>query len=136
MIRRAKNLYCLDQAFEYEHPALLGVSFWNDWCAIVDGRILVHEGYAWDGCSPKYELAARWVVGVPDGRLQEGVPITYHASLVHDVFCQFRDQIPITKSAVVKIFNDMLADRGFGARLLYVSAVDWLGPQQFAGDRV
>ncbi len=135
MIRRAKNLYRLAAPYRYKHPALIGVNYANRWCVISGGEIVVQPGYAWDGCTPKFDIAGLGVVGVPDGRLYQGLPITYYPSLVHDVFCQFKHEIRISKAAVVQIFNDMLKERQFGARVLYVTAVDWLGPQQFAGDK-
>lgn len=134
MIKRVKNLYQLKAQYEYQHSALQGVEFSNDWCFIADGCITVAAGYAWDGCTPKYDIAGLGVIGTPDGRLYQGKPITYYASLVHDVLCQFKDEIDISKLQVIQIFNDMLAERNFAARVVYVSAVDWFGPQVFAGD--
>ena len=129
-----KNLYRLDSPFTYKHPALSGISFLNERCSIADGSITVNKWYAWDGCSPKFDFAGLVVIGVPDGRLYEGFPITYYPSLVHDVLCQFRSEIPITKDHALTIFNDMLKDVGFLPRPLYVAAVKHFGPQLFAGD--
>lgn len=134
VITRIKNIHRLDQDYTYQHPALAGIQFRNGWCAISDSRLTVAAGYAWDGCSPKWDLAGLAVVGVPDGRQHLGRPITYYPSLVHDVFCQFRNEIKITKQQTIQILSDMLKERKFGARWLYVTAVDWKGPQQFAGD--
>lgn len=134
MFNRVHNLYQLDEDYTITHTALDGITFHNEWCSIEHGCITVHAGYSHDGCSPKWDMAGLGVLGVPDGRLHEGRPITYYPSLIHDVFCQFRDLIEISKEAVLQIWNDMLAEVEFGSRLLYVTAVDWLGPQEFAGD--
>ena len=95
------------------------------------GRLIIRTGYAWDGCTPKFSILGLVVLGVPDGRLRHNVPMTYHASLVHDALCQFRHEIPITKQQVNAIFNDMLWEVGFPLRRLYVGAVNKFGPQDF-----
>lgn len=133
IITKVKDRYVLAEEFIYKHSVLVDIEYCNAWCTIAGGSILVRPGYAWDGCSPKYDIAGLITIGTPDGRLHEGWPITYHSSLVHDVFCQFRLEIPISKDSVLKIFNDMLAEKDFSARVLYVTAVDWFGPQEFAG---
>lgn len=127
-------LYRLEADFTYPSPHLAGISFCNDWCAIEDEQITVAAGYAWDGCSPKWALW-RWVIGTPDGPLlADGWRQTGRASLVHDVFCQFKHEIPITKAATVALFADMLRADGWPLWQLYATAVSRLGPQRFAGD--
>lgn len=128
--------YRLDQPFTHESPHLAGISFCNDWCRIEGGIITIAAGYAWDGCSPKWALGPL-VIGTPDGPLlADGWRQTGRASLVHDVLCQFKTDIPVTKSATVAVFDELLRADRWPWRLLYVSAVDWFGPQVFAGDRL
>lgn len=134
MIRRVKNIYKLDGDFNYHHPALEGITFSNRWCDIRDGHITVKQGYAHDGCSPKYAVLGLFTIGVPDGRIYLNKPITYHATLVHDVLSQFRDEIPVTKAEAVQIFDDMLRKVEFTPRPLYVAFVRKFGPKQYLGD--
>lgn len=128
-------LYRLEADFTHPSPQLAGIAFCNEWCAIEDGQITIAAGYAWDGCSPKWVLG-RWVIGTPDGPMMpDGWCQTGQASLVHDVLCQFKDEIPIAKAAAVALFEQQLAEARWPYRRLYVWAVDWFGPQVFAGDR-
>ena len=124
-------LYKLFHSYEYTHQALEGITFDNAWCSIDNGTIVIYEGYAWDGCSPKKDVLGLFTIGTPDGRLQEGKPITYYASLVHDALCQFRQDIDISKAQTVEIFRDMLNEAGFGLANIYAYAVDKRGPQNF-----
>lgn len=127
-------LYKLDQDFVYQHAAFDGVLFSNEWVEVKGGEIRVKFGYAWNGCSPKFEVLGLWVVGTPEGRLHEGQPITYYASCVHDVLCQFRGEIDITQKDSVQVFSDLLKQVQFVLEPLYTTAVDWFGPQVFKGD--
>ncbi|MGI1672084.1 MAG: hypothetical protein K6L74_17400 [Neptuniibacter sp.] len=134
MIRRVKDIYKLPADFKYQHPALEGIQFANHWCTIKNGCITIEAGYAHDGCSPKYSILELFTVGVPDGRIRQGVPATYYASLVHDVFSQYRRSIPIKKEQVLQIFDDMLRDAKFTPRPLYTALVRAFGPQSYRGD--
>ena len=124
-------LYKLEKDYTYQHPIFDGVLFENEWCHITGSKITVKAGYACDGCTPKVDLLGLVTLGVPDGRLHEGRPMTYHASLIHDVLCQYRRELPFSKRGVVTLFADMLSDVGFPLRRLYVSCVDQFGPQDF-----
>ncbi|MCP4595774.1 hypothetical protein [Neptuniibacter sp.] len=124
-------LYQIDKDFTYRHPALEGIEYRNEWCCIEGGALTIKRGYAHDGCSPKFDILGLVVLGVPDGRSHLGKPITHDASLVHDVFCQFRDEIPISKANTVQIFRDMLDEPGFKLAWVYSAFVDSFGPQDF-----
>ena len=57
----------------------------------IDGTQLT--GYAWDGCSPKFQLGDL-IFGTPDGVIgMNHKPKTYIASMAHDILYQFRDQL-------------------------------------------
>ncbi len=123
--------YQLSKTYHYKHSIFEGITFANDWLSISDGKISIQSGYAWDGCSPKCDLFGLFTIGTPDGTLRFGKPWTYHASLVHDVLCQFRHDITLSKQQVTQIFNDQLAECQWPLRRLYVWAVNTFGPQDF-----
>lgn len=130
--------YRLADAFEASAPELIGISFKNEWVTIRHGRIRIAAGYAWDGCSPAWRLPGGIWIGTPDGPLGiDGRPVTWAASLVHDVLCQFRPQIAgLRKAATVALFRRMLSESGAGWRAtVYPAAVDAFGPQDWPGDR-
>lgn len=129
-------IYCLEEDYQVRSQALKGISFNNEWVNIEDCCLTLKAPYAWDGCSPKWKVLDLLTVGVPDGRLHLGKPITYYASGVHDVLCQYRHLIPLTKSDTVKLFDEMLSKVNFELRPIYVKAVDKYGPQDFLGDRL
>jgi hypothetical protein len=77
----------------------MGRIFENDWFRLSrDGMVIVKgshaNGYAWDGCSPKFKIKDIYF-GTPEAVLnwQTGESKTYYASLVHDVFYQFSKDI-------------------------------------------
>lgn len=53
------------------------------------GEIVVYQGYSWDGNSPKINVFDLFWLGTPDGIVTKNKPITYYASLIHDVLGQF-----------------------------------------------
>ena len=93
--------------------------FENEWlCIQNDGKIILkgtnQNGYAWDGCSPKWEwIDLTW--GTPDGRFdaKTTLPITYFSSMFHDVFYQFKADIPLSRKETDLIFKIMLQQAGF-----------------------
>lgn len=137
LLRSRPWLFSLTQDYQWDASQWIvrDIAFDNPWLCINLGIITVKQGYSWDGCTPKWALADLWVIGTPDGRLHYGLPITYHASLIHDALVQFRHQLPITQQQATAIFDAMLAERQFAWRKLYVWAVSHFGPQDFAGDQ-
>jgi hypothetical protein len=95
-----------------------------------DGTITVKEGYAWDGCSPKFNILDLFWVGIPDGAIDENKPITYYASLVHDALGQFAkkepEKMPFNRQERDLIFKEMLEDFTFQG--LYYMALRIFGP--------
>lgn len=135
--------YRLPARFYLFAPELAAVSYGGDWLEIRDCRLSIPAGYAWDGCSPSLRLPARpllpsgiWL-GPWDGPLGiDGRPVTWRATLVHDVLCQFREDIQgLGKSATVRLFARMLENDGAPGwmRRLYPAAVSLLGPQSWPG---
>lgn len=92
-----------------------------------DGKIIVKKDYAWDGCSPKLNILDLLWVGTPDGAINEGKPVTYYASLVHDALGQFREdkEMPFDREQRDLIFHEML--EGFTFQKLYYLAVRVFG---------
>lgn len=94
-----------------------------------DGTITVFKGYAWDGCTPKFQF---WDIlfGTPDGvpHNQTKLPKTYHASLVHDALYQFLDDgLPLTRRQADAIFLQILTRNSFAPRRLYHAIVRIFG---------
>ncbi|MES2129940.1 MAG: hypothetical protein V4463_21910 [Pseudomonadota bacterium] len=92
--------YALGNDYGYSSPHLAGITFENDWVTIREGTIAIKAGYAWDGCSPCISVLGLFYLGTPDGAEHLGVRATYHASLVHDVLCQWRADMPSPKRSV------------------------------------
>ena len=112
--------------YKLKHSALDGITFNNKWVTIANGYMYIRAGYAWDGCSPKIKIAGI-VVGIPDGPNDE----CKYPSLVHDIFCQFINEISVSKITVLRIFKDMLYRADWCLAEEYVAAVDKFGPQGF-----
>lgn len=108
---------------------LIGRAFENDWLQVdPDGKIIVKgsfkDGYAWDGCSPKWHcLHLLW--GTPDGKLDYRTekPISYFASMVHDVIYQFKEDVDISRKEADVIFKLTLKEAGFMWCWLYYFGV-------------
>ncbi len=83
-----------------------------------DGKLFINgsclNGYAWDGCTPKFEFLD-FIFGTPDRRLDylTEKPITYYASMVHDVIYQYKREIPISRKDADIIFLKILRESGF-----------------------
>ncbi len=103
-------------------------NFENEWLHMSqNGDIVVKgshsKGYAWDGCTPKWNFFDLFLVGTPDGRIIVNTekPITFYASLIHDILCQFRSDIGISRKEADRVFLTYLGD--FSLRYLYYFAV-------------
>ena len=106
--------------------------FENTWLKIdTSGNITIKgssgNGYAWDGCSPKFNILDIFLIGTPDGRINvnTGRPVTYYASLIHDALYQFRKDIGIKRKIADKVFLYYLGD--FQLRYIYYAAVRVFG---------
>ena len=123
--------YQLDNDYQYTSDLLTGVEFDNKWVTIKESTITIRAGYAWDGCSPKITFLGLLNFGTPDGILYLGKPWLYYPSLIHDVLCQFKNEIPVSKSLVVCLWHETLVTWKWPLTKLYTWAVDKFGPQDF-----
>ena len=133
--RRAPNLpykFTITNDCSYETGWVLPREFDSRWLHIsTTGVVTVkannQNGYAWDGCTPKWSLLNLWIVGVPDGHVdyRTGKPHTYFASLVHDVLYQYLDSVPVQKADIDDLFFTMMGD--FKLRWPYYLAVRFFG---------
>ncbi len=94
-----------------------------------DGRAVIHRGYAWDGCTPKFQFLDL-LLGTPDGvthtRTQK--PKCYYASLVHDALYQFLDcGLPLDRAGADRLFLFFLQRDHFALRWIYYAAVRLFG---------
>jgi len=86
--------------------------------------LYIEEGYAWNGCSPKYWLPMLGWVGTPDFKC------TLLASLCHDVHYQFAmtAHFPLHRSDVDNLFYHTIAMSGEAEiATLYFTAVNKYG---------
>ena len=130
--KRRKGVYkfVVKEDVVYETP--IKTAFENEWLKVErTGRVTVKgshgSGYAWDGCSPKINVLDIALIGTPDGRINVniGQPVTYYASLIHDILYQFREEIPVSRKAADDVFLQYLGD--FELRMLYYAAVRLFG---------
>ncbi|WP_241086853.1 hypothetical protein [Candidatus Vondammii sp. HM_W22] len=86
MIKKKPWLFKLSDDYSWDASRFIfnDITFDNAWLHIDSGVITVKQGYALYGCSHKWVISDLWVIGTPDGRLHHRLPITYHASLIHD----------------------------------------------------
>jgi hypothetical protein len=131
--RRRKGVYkfVITEDVQYETP-IKNKEFENEWLKVEKtGKITVKgshgNGYAWDGCSPKINILDIFLFGTPDGlmNVNTGKPVTYYASLIHDILYQFRKDIPISRKTADDIFLIYLGD--FRLKSLYYAAVRFFG---------
>lgn len=144
MLKKA-YLYQLPNVYLYKIPPEMfgavrtkipnkGISFESNgkqWGFISKGgNLLISRGYAWDGCTPKLSISGR-VVGVSDGPISEisGLPATYHASLIHDLLCQFQGdkKMPFGRDEIDRLFYLVMVRDGFKYAGAYYWAVRALG---------
>lgn len=90
--------YTLEQDMEFHLPEYNGeprrIARRSDHKLLAEitsnGVLHIYKGYSWDGCSPKYKVFDRFVIGVWDGVRNDvtGEQKLKYPSLVHDVLCQ------------------------------------------------
>lgn len=135
--KRRKGIYKFVIKEDIHYPnTSIKVAFENDWLKMeTSGDITVKgsngNGYAWDGCSPKINILDIALVGTPDGRINvnTGKPVTYYASLLHDVLYQFGKDAGLDRKEVDRLFLYCLGD--FELRFVYYAAVRIFGGSFF-----
>ena len=129
--------------FKYKTDVLKGREFDSEWLSISQkGKITVKgkngDGYAWDGCTPKVnKFDITW--GNFDGKLirfkpRDYKPMTYYASMIHDVLYQYKSEAPVTRKEADIIFKDMLEEVKFKWRRLFYLGVRWFGGSRKFGE--
>lgn len=80
----------------------------REWMRIDRFGVVIAEGYAWNGCSPKRHVPLLGWIGTPDFKAVIG------PSLFHDAFYQFSvtAHFPLHRFEVDAIFRQMIEDAG------------------------
>ena len=129
--RDKKSVWIFKLEADYRYPTGLKTDFFDsNWLRIdTNGVITVYKGYAWDGCSFKFNLFDLAVAGTPDGIIDitSMKPKTYYASLVHDALYQYLPYHSISRRQADIIFYELLAKAGFIPRKIYYLAVRLVG---------
>lgn len=121
-------LYKIDEELVLEHSRFSKASgYSNQWVRFEGNKMIISKNYAWDGCSPTFSVLGLFTVGIPNGATYLGKPWTYHASLVHDVMCQFQRDLPFNSDERTQVFDDFLRRREFPLRRVYVTVVKYIG---------
>ncbi len=127
-------VYCIKEDYSVK-TSIKDTSFENDWFRLQpDGTFTVkgtfRNGYAWDGCSPKWKYKDMFF-GTPEAVLNDSTrkSKTYYASLVHDVLYQFSADIShlVMRKQADDEFLDILKRDGFSMARLYYWGVRWFG---------
>ena len=127
-------VYCIRQNYTHR-SSITGRYFDNPWFNLaLDGAVTIKgsngNGYAWDGCSPKFKFKDLYF-GTAESVLNHttGQSKTYYASLVHDVFYQFAKQLRphVKRREVDQEFYRLLTRDHFAFAKLYYLAVRALG---------
>ena len=114
--------------FSRKEDFLKGRTFGSNWLTISGGEISIETNYAWNGCSPKFQLLDL-IIGTPDGatNLTHGYPKAYYASMVHDALYQYKSTVPVTRKEADWLFYKMLKEENFFWAKVYYAAVRLFG---------
>lgn len=113
---------------EYKGFFPFDIEFKNEWIRIRDNEIKIRKGYAWDGCTPKIKIFDLGYYGTPDGVMNnDGLPLLYYPSLVHDALYQFKKEIPLTRRQADGIFAWMAHRTGFKLTMVYYYVIRLFG---------
>ena len=112
---------------DWKNPNFPWVELKKNGKIIVKGTYL--QGYAWDGCTPKFNFLDLLIIGTPDGieDITTGLPKTYYASLIHDVLLQAKVEggLSISRGDADRIFLKYLGN--FRLKYLYFVSVFLFG---------
>jgi len=127
-------IYCIRENYGYP-SSITGREFENEWFKLApDGVIIIkgtnYQGYAWDGCSPKFKIKDIYI-GIPEAVLNFGTgqSKTYYASLIHDVFYQFSKEVRafVKRKEVDREFYAILKRDDFRYVVFYYFSVRLFG---------
>jgi len=83
------------------------------------GFLTIKKGYCWNGCSPKWSLFSM-IFGTPEGVIgEDGRPITWIASLIHDALYQLK--VGKRKDADLIFLRTLQVESFKPARLYYLA---------------
>ena len=129
--RDKKGVWIYKLDCDYIYQTGIKTDYFNSkWLEILsDGTIRVKKGYAWDGCSIKWNILDLAVIGTPDGviNIETMKPKAYYASLVHDALYQYMGYHSITRKGADKIFLRILRENKFIPAKIYYYAVRIFG---------
>jgi hypothetical protein len=126
---------------EYIQTNIKGIDYEHEkgWLKIdTSGRLYLNtscqDGYAWDGCTPKFVFLDLFF-GTPDGKLDYATekPITYYASMTHDLLYQFKKDVPLSRKDADILFYLILKQARFSFRHVYYFFVRCFGGILFPG---
>lgn len=129
-----KYKYQTDRAFSYLFEGEYWPTFTSPYLTITHHKkgtkLVVHTGYAWDGCSPKFRILDL-EIGTPEGVTNWSTkrPITYRASLVHDALYQYKYDHQISRKQADALFLQVLEQESFFWSKIYylgVRAFGWI----------
>ena len=128
-VKRVKYLFTLEQDFELAHPIFEGITFIAPFVMIAAGKLIIKEGYSWDGNTPQFKVFGLVRIGTPNGRInpETGKPKTYYASLVHDALYQYFPYHGISRKAIDDLYYEMLKQADFKGAGVYHKAVRAFG---------
>ncbi len=158
IFRYSKQVFTwkLDRGVKVKLP-IYGVNYNQTYLTISPTGVLhVKRNYAWNGCSPKFEVFGM-VFGTPEGSLPEDhekqsilnnlenlsykgfdwrMPKTYYASLIHDSLYQISEKCTgqMSREKVDMIFYQILRAYNFFLAPLYYQAVKYFGKYYWGGE--
>lgn len=113
----------LDESYSFTDESRRDIYFRTSKYEIVNGMWTVFPGYVWDG--------ATWV---PDGRadiVKPNLPVTWKATLIHDIgyegLSKFGKTYPYTRKQIDMLFRDKLKEVNFKYTNLYYWGVRKFG---------
>lgn len=118
--------WCLEEDYVVTHDLFKESDQEYDYVTLSDGKMTIHAGYAWNGCTPRLSVADLFTFGTPNGIIdyKTGKPKAYYASLVHDAIYQYH---VIDRKDADNMFKSMLKESDFMPANVYYRAVRMFG---------
>lgn len=123
-------LYTLENDYKFFAQTLIPIRFENKWIRANEVSFTIKKGYSWNGASPK-KMMFNKVIGTPEGPIGDnGLPATYHATLIHDALYQFMpelEKLGYTRKQADQEFLYEMQFAGFKYAKLYYYGVRMFG---------